>query len=187
MQKKAPGWGKALGIIMICLGGLGVFAHIYKLLIPSLFGNMPRIINDLSQIESNNPVNDRVFSEFNYMLGMTETQSTMLMVFGLLCLGLTVFYIIGGTKLLTASPANYRFAMYALVAFIILNAAGLAYFYLGSSGFIVKMVLIYSIIGLVFDITLLIILNMSNKADYGISVDETVQDFSNNSDNEEIM
>lgn len=181
MQKKAPGWGKAIGIIMICLGGLGVFIHIYKMVIPSLFGNFPRVMNDLSRLEQSNPAGDLVFTEFNNMMGMSSTQGTMLVTFGLLCLVLTIFYIIGGAKLLIAKPSNYRFAMYALAAFIVLNAVGCAYFFLGHTSFIVKGILIYSIVGLVFDIALLIILNASNKADYGIGVDESMPSYSTDS------
>jgi hypothetical protein len=187
MQKKAPGWGKAIGIIMICLGGLGIFIHIYKMLIPSLFGNMPRMMNDLSRLDHNNPAGDIMINEFNNMLGLSSTQSAMLMTFGILCLGLTVFYIIGGAKLLTATPSNYRFAKGALIAFIALNAIGVSYFYLGNTGFIVKAILIYSIVGLVFDITLLIILNASNKADYGIGVDDSLEPYSNYGDDEELI
>ncbi|NOQ76025.1 MAG: hypothetical protein GQ574_28725 [Crocinitomix sp.] len=177
MKKSAPGWGKAIGIIMICLGGLGIFYQIYKFIIPVFFGSFPRRMSGMSQF--NNPFND--------MLGMSETQANMLILYGVLGLALSIFYILGGVKLLTVAPANYNFARYALISFIILNAAGCIYFFSSHTGIIIKGIMIYAIVGLVFDITLLIILMSSNKAEYGIGVDESMQVYSVDEQSEEIL
>ncbi|MFT5818836.1 MAG: hypothetical protein ACI8ZM_000057 [Crocinitomix sp.] len=181
MKKSAPGWGKAIGIIMICLGGLGVFYQIYKMIIPAFFGNLPRAMNNFPHLD-----NDIAFNQFSNMMGMSATQANLLIAYGVLALILTIFYILGGVKLLTATPANYNFAKNALLGFILLNAAGCIYFFTSHSGFIVKVLMIYAIVGLVFDIALLAILMSSNKADYGIGVEESMQVYSAEAENEEV-
>jgi hypothetical protein len=94
---------------------------------------------------------------------------------------------VGGVKLLTVAPANYNFAKYALISFIALNATGCIYFFSGQGALFVKMIMIYSIVGLVFDITLIIILLSSNKADYGIDVEESMQGYTVDAQDEEIL
>ncbi len=186
MRKTAPGWGKAIGIIMICLGGLGIFYQIYKLIMPMFFNSFPIAMNNLSHLD-NNPYNDVVINEFSNLFGFTQLQVTMLVVFGILGLVLTIFYIMGGVKLLSVAPANYNFAKFALIAFVVLNALACVFFFTTRGGMFMTAIMMYSLIGLVFDITLLIILLSSNKADYGIGSDEQMQVYSVDRENEEIL
>jgi hypothetical protein len=182
MVKKAPGWGKALGIIMICLGGLGIFYQIYKIIIPWIFGIFSRPLNDMARLS-----NDRAFDELNYMMGMSESQANVMIAFGIFGLVLTIFYIMGGVKLLSVAPGNYEFTKYALSAFIMLNAAAIVYFLMSHASFTIRLLMIYAIVGLVFDITLIIILLSSNKSDYGVGVDESMQAYTVDTTDEEIL
>lgn len=174
MQAKAPTWGKAVGIIMICLGGLGTFYQLYKIIFPSFF----------SQVPFNNVGN----SEFKEIFGLGSSGLNMMIIFGFIGILLSVFYIIGGAKRLTAKPANYYFAKYTLLIFIIYNLIGVVLFYLLTVGFFIRILLIYAVVGLVFDIALFVIALSSNKAAYGIGGEQGIkQVYTNDRIDEEII
>lgn len=188
MTKAAPGWGKAVGIIAICLGGLGVFYQMYKIIMPSFFRRIPETLNTLSQLDPNRTVEEEIaINQFQTIMGFTDGQATALMTFGVVGLVLTAFYIVGGAKLLKAKPSNYHFAKYALITFVVYNAILCLYIYTGNGSLILSAIGIYSLVGLVFDVTLMIIVLASDKADYGIGVDTSMHDYTLNPESEEII
>ncbi|MBK9190295.1 MAG: hypothetical protein IPM77_01715 [Crocinitomicaceae bacterium] len=118
-SKTAPGWGKAVGILMIIFGALGVFIQIYKLIIPRMIAIQGNMMNRMNTYDS---VYGNEFSEvsnmYGEMFGISESQATFLTISGVLGFISCVFYIIGGAKLLTPKPANLNFAKYALFGFL---------------------------------------------------------------------
>ena len=184
MKKNAPGWGKAIGIIMICLGGLGTFYQIYKIIFPSMINNMTS--SPLFQIAEND-MNRQAFNQFSHAFGLDQNGMNLMILFGVLGTILLIFYIIAGAKLLTVNPKNYYMARNALLVFVFFNAVGCILFFTISVGFFLKMILIYSIVGLVFDIALLAILLSSNKAAYGIGVEEGMESYTLDSQDEEVI
>lgn len=189
MNKKAPVWGKAIGIIMISLGGLGVFYQAYKIIVPSLFRNMFGVFNNEALYNQNDNVSRQAVDQLTEMMFMTEGQANSMKIIGFLGILLTIFYIIGGAKLLVPKPANYKFARLALGIFIFYNLVSVILVYGSGMGYFFNMIMIYAIVGLVFDIALIIILLKSNQADYGIgeNINDTVVDLNSNSTYEEIV
>jgi len=149
---KPPVWGKAIGIIMICLGSLGVFLQLYKFMIRSF-----------SEISHN-------FNNGNAVLGgifrMTETQATVMLILALLGLVSCVFYIIGGAKLLKATPENYKFGKYSILIMLSYNAIGLTWMLMNSQCIMIYALAIYVAIGLALDIALFIVFIKSDPSGY---------------------
>ncbi len=188
MTKKAPSWGKAIGIIMICLGGLGIFYQMYKIIMPSFMQTMP--LNQMSQLDPNMDRGQRIIvNQFENIMDFNGLEN-YLMTLGIIGVILCIIYIISGAKLLTVKPQNYKFAIYVLGIFIAFNAFQLYLVFSGGTSFMMKALFIYSIIGIAFDIALLAILLSSNKAEYGISkgLNEPDKDrYTVDLDNEEIV
>lgn len=189
MQKSAPGWGKAIGIIIICLGGLGVFYQIYKILIPSIFSSFPmQMMNDAARLDPDfNRQQEIVLDQMNTMVKITAAGGQWMMIFGYLGIFITIFYIIGGAKLLTPKPQNYNFGKYALIAFIAYNVIEGIVLLSMNTGFLIRAMLTYSGIGLVFDVTLLIILLSSDKTAYGIGRDPELEQYTLHVEDDEII
>ncbi len=188
MRKSAPGWGKAIGIIMICLGGLSVFYQLYKIVFPAIFRTIPRQIENISRMDPNFDRNgEQAINQFNSIIGMSESQANLLVTLGILGIISLIFYIVGGAKLLTVKPENYKFAKFALSGFILYNVIGGILFLSTNSGWFAGIIMMYSIIGLVFDITLLIILLSSNKAAYGIGTAPELETYTQDQNDEEIL
>lgn len=189
MNKRAPVWGKAIGIIMICLGGLGVFYQAYKIIVPSLFRNMFGIINNDAIYNHSDNVSRQAVNQLTEMMFMTEGQATAMKVIGFLGVLLTIFYIIGGAKLLVPKPANYKFARLVLGIFIFYNLVSIILVYTSNMGYFFNMIMIYAIVGLAFDVALFVILLKSNQADYGIGeyVNDTVVDLNSDNTYDEII
>lgn len=159
-MKKAPVWGKVLGIIMICLGGLGVINQIYKLIFPMMMDMM----RDFPVPPANENQVDLQRS-FDVMFGSSNS-TTILMILGFSGLAMMALYIVAGAKLLTRKMANYNFAKNVLLIMLVYNALTLIYMWFGSGGMVVKMLSIYVTIGFVFDLTILIILISNDKQEY---------------------
>lgn len=189
MQKSAPGWGKAIGIIIICLGGLGVFYQIYKILIPSIFSSFPvQVLNDAAHADPDfNRQQEIVLDQMNSIVKITTVGGQWMIIFGYFGILVTIFYIIGGTKLLTAKPQNYNFGKYALIAFIAYNVIEGIVLLSMNTGFLIRAILVYSGIGLVFDVTLLIILLSNNKAAYGLGSEPENEQYTLHVEDEEII
>ena len=143
---------------MISLGGIGTFYQLYKIIFPTFFNQSP-----LQDITNNGPTR-----EFRDVFGMDSAALDLMIIFGVIGLLISVFYIIGGAKLLSEKPTNYHFAKYALLIFIIYNLVGAILFFSLSVGLFLRILLIYSLVGLVFDIALFVILLSSNIAAYWI-------------------
>lgn len=92
---------------MISLGGIGTFYQLYKIIFPTFFNQSP-----LQDIANNGPTR-----EFRDVFGMDSAALDLMIIFGVIGLLISVFYIIGGAKLLSAKPTNYHFAKYALLIF----------------------------------------------------------------------
>ncbi|MCC7453233.1 MAG: hypothetical protein IT222_03625 [Crocinitomix sp.] len=159
-MKKAPVWGKVLGIIMICLGGLGVINQVYKLMVPMMMDMM----RDFPVHPANgNPMAAQ--TGLDVMFGNSNS-ATMLMILGFSGLAMMALYIVAGAKLLTRKMANYNFAKNVLLIMLVYNALTLIYMWSGAGGMFVKMLAIYGTIGFVFDLTILIILISNDKQEY---------------------
>ena len=152
-NNNVPTWGRVIGIIMICLGALGVFNQFYKMMMRT-YASM-----------GNGFGGSNLFSN---MFGITETQGTILMILGLLGIGACVFYIIAGAKLLKATPQNYNFAKYALFGFIGFNLISIVWMAMNSDSFLIMGLMTYVGIGLALDIAMVIIFMMSDSSGYGI-------------------
>lgn len=160
---------------MIVFGGLGVFIQIYKIMIPQLFKMQGQMVNSLSQLDTydqSNPFRNNA-NVFNQIMGISDTQANVLFIAGLLGLAACAFYIIGGAKLLKAVPANYHFAKYSLIGFLVLNIITTTLLTTSGPSFIIMGVLVYVILGIVTDLVLLIILLASDKTKYGIGARES--------------
>lgn len=84
MNKKAPNWGKTIGIIMICLGGLGVFYQACKIIIPSIFRNMMGIFNNEAFYNHNEEMPRQALNQMTEMMFMTEGQANAMKTIGFL-------------------------------------------------------------------------------------------------------
>ncbi|MBK7130060.1 MAG: hypothetical protein IPH66_11950 [Crocinitomicaceae bacterium] len=175
MQKQAPGWGKAIGILMIIFGSFGVFIQIYKIIIPSMLKLQNRMMHSFSSMDMNGEPNPFRESQevFDELLYMSDTQANVMMVSGILGFILCVFYIVGGVKLLKPKPAHYKFALYSLFAFLGLNALTCILLFASGPSIVIIGILVYVIMGLVMDLVYTIILATSDKTKYGIGVPES--------------
>jgi len=164
-MRKAPTWGKTVGIIMIVLGGLGVFIQIYKIILRTFANIQGEVFNNLEHLPNSNNPGLRMFDQ---MFGMTQTQGNIMMILGLLGLIGCVIYIIGGVKLLKAEPKNYDFAKYALIGFLVYNLVNVIWMGMNTHSIMIMGMMVYVVIGFVFDIVLTIILLSNDKSAYGI-------------------
>ena len=170
-QKRiTPGWGKAVGIIMIVLGGLGVFYQFYKILAPKILETQSKVMDTMSHLPSNDGFsgNRAVSSMFNEFLQMSSFQTNVFVFSGIIGFLLCAFYIVAGAKLLVAKPINYKLAQYALISFLVLNLGTIFLLFRDAMSLFVIGLMVYIIIGFVFDLVLLIILLASDKRRYGI-------------------
>lgn len=166
-SKSAPGWGKAVGILMIIFGALGVFIQIYKLIIPRMIEMQGNMMDRMSSYDSvyGNPYSE-VSNVYGEMFGISESQATFLTISGILGFIGCVFYIIGGAKLLTPKPANLNFAKYSLFAFFGLNLLTLIILMSSGNSVLLMVILIYVGMGFTIDLVLGIILLSSDKSAY---------------------
>jgi hypothetical protein len=162
---KPPVWGKAIGIIMICLGSLGIFLQLYKFMIRSF-----------SEISHN-------FNNGNAVLGgifrMSEAQATGMLILALIGLLACVFYIVGGAKLLKATPENYNFGKYSILAMLSYNAICLTWMLMNSQNIMIYALAIYVAIGLALDIALFIVFIKSDSSGYlngGVKTNDSILD-----------
>ncbi|MBI3134878.1 MAG: hypothetical protein HYZ14_09425 [Bacteroidetes bacterium] len=169
-NKTAPGWGKAVGILMIVFGALGVFIQIYKIMIPQILRMQNQMMNSFSQLETYEQPNPFRTSglALNEIMGLSELQANVLLYSGLLGFIACAVYIVGGAKLLSPKPANYNFAKYSLIGFLLLNAITTGLLTTSGPSIMVMGLLVYVILGLVIDVVLLIVLLSNNKTQYGI-------------------
>ena len=116
-MQKATIWGKVVGIIMICLGALGIFNQFYKISLKSVAGMQGEMIEGFSEIPLGENKPNPFGSIFKNMFAMTETQGNIIMIIGIVGVLLAIFYIIGGVKLLQASKKNYYFVLIHLSHF----------------------------------------------------------------------
>lgn len=173
--KTAPGWGKAVGILMIVFGGLGVFIQIYKIMMPQILRMQKNMMHSFSTIEMDNQPNPFRHSQniFSDMMGISDLQANTLIISGVIGLIGCIFYIIGGAKLLRATPANFKFAKTVLIGFLSLNVLTVILLISEGSSLMMLAILVYIIMGLVVDLVLTIIVSTSNKTAYGIGVAES--------------
>lgn len=182
MINKTPSWGKALGIIMICLGGFGILMQIYKIIFPMMFKlmrSMPMPAPPTNHGQAPEKILDM-------MLGARNSFDWLILI-GVIGIFMVTIYIIGGVKLLTAKPINYHFAKWTLIAMLLYNGISLILFWTAMTGIFIRMFSIYIIVGFVFDLAVLIILLSSDKAAYGIGTQETIETYNYNQENEEVF
>jgi len=179
---KAPSWGKAMGIVMICLGALSIIMQFYKISLRGFARIQSNVMDGFGDI----PIGDKpnpFGSIMKNMFYMSETQGNIIMIIGFLGVGLAIFYLIGGVKLLQAKKKNYIMARNSVIVFLAYNLISVVWLSMNSESFYLSAMLTYTGIGVAFDITVLIILLSSDKSAYGIgeptvSVEnESVDDF----------
>lgn len=187
-MRKTPTWGKAIGIIMICLGSISVFLQLYKIIIARIMSVFPNMMDNVTALNPEMDTNQQQgMALAKQMMVMTREQANALIMVGTVGFLLLIFYIVAGAKLLTAQPANYNRAKIMLIIFILFNAFSSFLLVSGSGNVIVTTLGVYGIVGLVFDIVLFIILLTSNKADYGIGVDPELTSYTLHTDSEDIV
>ncbi len=182
MIRSTPSWGKALGIIMICLGGLGILMQIYKIMFPMMFKLM-RSMPIPAPPTNHGQAPEKIL---DMMLGARNSFDWLILI-GVIGIFMVTIYIIGGVKLLTAKPINYHFAKWTLIAMLVYNAISLFLFWTALTGIFIRMLSIYIIVGIVFDLAILIILLSSNKAAYGIGTHEAIETYNYNQQNDEVI
>jgi hypothetical protein len=182
MTRSTPSWGKALGIIMICLGGLGILMQIYKMMFPMMF----KLMRSMPIPPA--PINNELAPQkmLDFMFGQQNSFDWLILI-GVIGIFMVTIYIIGGVKLLTTKPINYHFAKWTLIAMLLYNGISLILFWTTMTGFFIRIFSIYIIVGFVFDLAILIILLSSNKAAYGIGNQEALETYSYNQENEEVI
>ena len=160
-----PNWAKAVAIIQICLGSLGIFIQFYKIVIPiiSRFKNIAA-----SEFVQQDFEAQRNFTKATQLIDLSESQATFLTILGVIGLVLCVVYIIAGVKMLKPFRANYNLSKYVLITFILFNLINIAFFSTSNGNILILGIMFYVIVGLVIDITLLIIGMTSDKSVYGI-------------------
>ena len=167
-QKKVPGWGKTIGILMIVFGGLGVFIQIYKMMIPQIIRMQQKMMDDMPQLTLGD--DDRVFmqttSMVKEMMKISDTHATVLLYSGILGLVGCALYITGGIKLLKIGAGNYNFAKFTLIGFLCLNCATTGLLASGNPTMLVLGMLFYIVFGLIIDLVLMIILMANDKRKY---------------------
>ncbi|MEX1002780.1 MAG: hypothetical protein WDZ35_11750 [Crocinitomicaceae bacterium] len=184
-MQKPPTWGKAIGIIIICLGALGFFYNIYKLIIPTFLNFQSEFMGEMSNLE-HNELQRAPFDTFQEMISITPWQSQVIVGSGILGIILCGFYLAGGIKLQKANYKNFIFAKNALIAFIILNALTLILVFFDNFNFIVFGLMVYLLIGLIFDIVLLIIMLSSDRSIYERKASD-LDSYTVNRDSDEII
>jgi len=185
---KAPGWGKAIGIIMIVLGSFGIFFQAYRILIPKIMEMQQKMISGISQgielsenMNQDNPFRanpDKIFNSFQENFLFSETTLNWLPIFSVLGIVLCIFYIVGGAMLLKPKSISFKMGLGALIAMIALNIISFVILIPNDDSFMLYGVLIYSFIGTAIDIALLIIVLMSNKSAYGYADNSTLKESS---------
>ena len=179
--RSAPGWGRAIGIIMIILGGMGVFFNFYRLLMPSIFNFQRRLMHDMRDVNPN-PEARKVSKVLDEMLYFDNTMETLIYIFSTVGIVVCILYIIGGVKLLKPRPKNYNFARAILFAAIFVALLFYIFMFAHRFSFFIFAMMFYSFFGTICDITLLIILSASNKSAYGFSEIKEFGDYSKASD-----
>jgi len=174
---KVPGWGKAVGIIMIILGSLGIFYQAYKIMAPKIFEMQQQMMSNMSNAfemneeMDNNSVrmNPEAFlNTFQETFRISDVAKNWLPTFGIIGLLLCIYYIIGGVLLLKPKALNYKIALSALVSMIALNIISYIVVFSEGNSLMLIGLMIYSFVGVAFDVALLIICLTSNKSSYGI-------------------
>jgi hypothetical protein len=160
-----PSWAKAVAIIQICLGILGIFMQFYKIIIP-VFARLKNIA--ASEFIQQDVQMQRDFTTATKLIDLNESQASIITLLGITGLILCIIYIIAGVKMLKPLKANYNFSKYLFIAFIIFNLINIAYFSSSQGNILIIGIMVYVIIGLALDTTLLIIGLTSDKNIYGI-------------------
>lgn len=183
--RPVPAWGKTVGILMIIFGSLGAFFQIYKIIIPQLLRIQREVMDSMAQVEFDNQPNPFKMSQgiFDKYMHLTEAESNTLVICGIAGLIACVFYIIGGAKLLKATPANYQFGRAAAVGFLSLNIITVIALLSSGTSLLMVGILVYVILGLLIDLTLSIILLAADKSKYGIGIssDQDLQNYTRTS------
>lgn len=173
VAKSAPGWGKATGIIMIILGGFGIFWNIYRLIMPAVLRVQQNMMHNIAELNHDENM-ENMGHVFNKMLSMDRTTENMLFGFSIVGLILCVIYIIGGVKLLKAKPENLNFAKMILLVALIVGVVQYILMFSFASGIFIIGILFYNILGTLFDLVLYIILMASNKDAYNPEHSDTL-------------
>jgi hypothetical protein len=150
-----PSWAKAVAIIQICLGILGIFMQFYKIIIP-VFARLKNIA--ASEFIQQDVQMQRDFTTATKLIDLNESQASIITLLGITGLILCIIYIIAGVKMLKP----------LFIAFIIFNLINIAYFSSSQGNILIIGIMVYVIIGLALDTTLLIIGLTSDKNIYGI-------------------
>ncbi len=183
MVKKAPGWGKTVGILMITFGSFGVFYQIYRMVVPRLMSFQRKMIDRFSQIPEYMEYSDstmtkeefqeivdypvQAFEEVNNMFfNFSDAMINYLTWFSLLMILVCVFYIVAGSKLLKPTPSNYKMARLVLLISIGVNLLSYVLIFSEQGSFMLQVMMLYSFIGVAADVVFLIIMSSSDKSAY---------------------
>jgi hypothetical protein len=169
-MNNVPTWAKAIGIIMICLAALGIIGAISKITFPSTIQMQNQIMSGMDEIgsHSNDPFGSSMASTMRRMFVITPFQAYTVMVSGIVSLLGCGFYLFAGIRMMKLDPKNLQLAKYAFIGFIILNALTIVLVLTDGYSMMVLGAIMYPLIGLVFDVTLLIVMANSDKSAYGL-------------------
>jgi len=188
-NRVTPTWGKAIGILMIIFGSLGIFIQFYKIMIPQIFKMSGGIMNAMNQLPQQEGQTDMraPMALFNEMAAMSNMQANTMIFGGVIGLIACALYIIAGAKLLKATPSNYNWGKNMLLAFLTLNVVTAILLLIDGFSIIVMGVMVYMILGFIIDLVLYIILISSDKTKYGIGVAPNQEVYTVDQNNEEIL
>lgn len=187
-MKKAPTWGKAIGILMIILGSLGVFFQLVKTILPSYMRIMPTMLDQsYRQVQDMDPLQAQNVEFLKRQWEVTDGATNAVLAMGIIGTLFLIVYIVGGAKLLAPKAFNFHFAKYTLFLLIAFNAISGYYLFFMNQNPILKGLGVYVLIGLLIDVVFLIIAFTSNKSAYGIGAVPEMDGYSLNPESDEII
>ncbi|MCG8577594.1 MAG: hypothetical protein MI810_22125 [Flavobacteriales bacterium] len=185
-ELKTPSWGKGVGISMIVLGSLGILFSFYRFAFLKIVAFQQEMLNEFDKISADDgPSSPFGNSLFKKAFHVSEFHENFIHVFTTIGFIICILYIIAGAKLLKAKPQNYNFARIILILSVAL--AIIQYFMmLGVGGYsmLILGLLVYNMFGTACDIALMLILLLSNKAQYGIGVDTSLEGYTKSIDDD---
>jgi len=187
-NRVTPTWGKAIGILMIIFGSLGIFIQFYKIMVPQIMKISGGMMNAMSQLpqQEGQPNIKATTAIFNELSGMSNLQANTLIFGGVIGLIACALYITAGAKLLKANPSNYNWGKNMLITFLIINVVTAILLLIDGFSIFVMVIMIYIVLGFIIDLVLCIILLSSDKTKYGIGVEPNQQVYTVDQNNQEI-
>lgn len=169
-----PTWAKTIGIMMICLAALGFIGAINKISFPTQIEMQGEIMDGFGE-ETGGVFGNRMMNTMKSMLVISPFQAYTVMVSGIVTLLGCGFYLFAGIRMLKLDVKNLKLTRIVLIGFIVVNALTVVFVLTGGSySMMVMTAILYPLIGLIFDVVLLIVMASSDKSVYyGVGVEKS--------------